>query len=227
MMISARRLRPVVPHDWHGRLLTCLVLVVPFWLYSLRQSLVNEAQGPRGECVNAIEFNIPLLTYLAVPTAVVLLWLIIYTLRQLYLLPAVVLVGGVLAATFVPLAVPVVPEEGLFLSHRIEYTRMVELARSGRLTHTENCQGYFFAPPAEFSQLAPQCIAVDKVNSRADSGIGIDVLVVQFFVTTKSRPILFVDDPSVIPNAPLVGGGQGCVVRQFDTNWYLYAEYPH
>jgi hypothetical protein len=139
-----------------------------------------------------------------------------YAMSKRQIIPSVILFGGMVISLFL-LPLPPSPEENAFAMHKQEYQRLVELARSDQLLHSDRCRGsQAFSYPENYQHLkgeytAGNCIFVEKSP----------VFSVTFSPRSFYRPIVYIEEPAKVENTIGACGRDGTIRKRLDNHWFI------
>jgi hypothetical protein len=204
----------VFPADKRGRILFFLSLLFVGYLYLARVVLADFFVGTLGALLRAFFFLSPILWFVGLIFHIVLVSKYVFKSHRA-LSPALLLVGGLLIARFLP--IPPTPEEISFSWQKAEYQEIVELARNDQLQQGNDClaQNQFLAPSGYF-QWSRACIHV----------IQHDGIVVEFAPRTLERPIVFLENPTSDSFPPCWSDSESLIAesrvfKQLSENWFI------
>jgi hypothetical protein len=131
-----------------------------------------------------------------------------YYQRKGYALPVWILIAVLGLMFYLPL--PWTTEQRSFYEHRAAYQQLAELARQDRLTRSARCPAPGYEAPAGYEDYAVECILVDR-----DLG-----LVAEFTPRSIFRPVVYLDDPSVLLGTQACGL-KGDAQSFLAPHWYV------
>ena len=104
------------------------------------------------------------------------------------------------------------PEIQMFTSHKSDYDRVVEMARSGELGHSDKCsQSEDYAIPSGLEALSTACVTVGSYSWFS----------VTFTPFDSYYRIVYIEEPDMITYTPACDKGDAAILRQLDENWFF------
>jgi len=200
----------IVPTDKTGRTLFFFSLCFAGYLYLARIVLADFFVGTLGTFLSIFFWLSPILCVGALALHVIFVGVYVFRWHG-QLSPVLLLVGGLLAARFLP--IPPTPEEFLFSWQRDEYEQIVELARNNQLPHSDDCRAENqFLPRSGYLQWSSNCVEVYYQQ---------DGLIVEFTPRSLERPIVFLETPTSDRFPPCWSDRESSVLKQLSEHWYI------
>jgi hypothetical protein len=210
----------LLPRDPAARKITRQMLMLVGLAYVGRiglHLLIEQTRTPLG----------PAAWFICPPTCLILPGLVMIILglairfarKARHIVPALVLIGGVVLVLFLPLPpLPeaVFPEQDYFAAHRADFEAVVDLARQGKLACTmgEDCT-------YSVRQLPPQYAHLSREGLGWISGSDPAYLWVEFQPFDYDYPVIYFQIPDNAKNFGGMDCQRGRYTRRLEAHWFL------
>jgi hypothetical protein len=204
-------LKFLTPSSSSGRLLltTSIIFSVATYLtkFLIRDTIWSNATGM---------LCLPVIPIVGTTLIIYLIITIYYCFKPHgHIAPLVVFVFGLIIAIYLPVGSGY--EERLFNAHRPDFEQVVLLARSGKMSHSQDCDNeWTFELPIENKNVLGECIYVDYQPFFS----------VQFLPRSYIEKIVYIEDQTRIKEVMSCDSDNEGSFQQMDKNWFLCTESP-